>query len=470
MREPERYGWGWALSVGNPNDAALYQRLVEGLPDHPAVGAATAVHSGCGGSLDHGDEHAEAPLIATEPLEGSIQPQVQSGRLPNGPGEVALGAVTARQLGAEAGDVVQVGSGDCGEGQQPLTVTGIAVFNEALLATRIGEGALVDVAALEPLGVTPTQGVVLVDPPEGTSAAEAREALRADYGRVVAGPIVPGDLDALDRVRSLPALVAAFIAVLALGTLGFTLGSGLRRSRRDVAVLKAMGFTPAQARRATFVHALGARGRPGAHRHRPRRRRRSHRLGRRRRRPRRPEPPRGPARPHPRRHPGRPARGVGHRGSPGDARRSHRPVDHPASRVRPDDRLPRPDRAPPSPAGGCVLLAAARRGGRRRDAGVLWPALAASSQRLRPLRGQRRPDGRAWPSGTAEALDELEAVPFVAESIRHRPGPAAFPVERGLLPARRRARTMRIPFERPARYPSWTGGCPDPAEPVRGWR
>ena len=204
VREPERYGWGWALSVGNPNDGVLYERLVEELPDHPAVGAATAVHSGCGGSLDHGDDHAEAPLIATEPLEGSIQPQVQSGRLPNGPGEVALGAVTARQLGAEAGDVIQVGSGDCDEGQQPLTVTGIAVFNEALLATRIGEGALVDVAALEPLGVTPFQGVVLVDPPEGMSAAEAREALRADYGRVVAGPIVPGDLDALDRVRSLP--------------------------------------------------------------------------------------------------------------------------------------------------------------------------------------------------------------------------------------------------------------------------
>ena len=29
VREPERYGWGWALSVGNPNDPALYQRLVE---------------------------------------------------------------------------------------------------------------------------------------------------------------------------------------------------------------------------------------------------------------------------------------------------------------------------------------------------------------------------------------------------------------------------------------------------------
>ena len=65
-----------------------------------------------------------------------------------------------------------------------------------------------DSAALEPLGVTPTQGVVLIDAAEGTSAEDAREALHADYGHVIAGPIVPGDLDALDRVRSLPTLVA----------------------------------------------------------------------------------------------------------------------------------------------------------------------------------------------------------------------------------------------------------------------
>ena len=333
VREPERYGWGWALSVGNPNDPALYQRLVEELPDHPAVGAATAVHSGCGGSLDHGDEHAEAPLIATEPLEGSIQPQVQSGRLPNGPGEVALGAVTARQLGAEAGDVIQVGSGDCGEGQQPLTVTGIAVFNEALLATRIGEGALVDVAALEPLGVTPTQGVVLVDPPEGMSAAEAREALRADYGRVVAGPIVPGDLDALDRVRSLPSSSppsspswrsarsgspSAAACVAAAGTSRCSRRWGSRRPRR-AAPPSCTRWRSWPSRRSSAPPSASP---PAAS------------AGGRRQRPRRPEPPRGPARPHPRRHPCRPARGVGHRGSPGDARRSHRPVDHPESRVR----------------------------------------------------------------------------------------------------------------------------------------
>jgi ABC-type lipoprotein release transport system permease subunit len=256
VREPERYGWGWQLSVGNPNDGALYQRLIDELPDHAAVGAATAVHSGCGGSLDHDRDHADAPLIATEPLVGSIQPLLRSGRLPAGPDEVAIGAVTARQLGAEVGDTIDVGSADCGEGQRPLTVSGIAMFNDALLATRIGEGALVDASALEALAVEPTQGVVLVDPPTGMTTSEARAALRRDYGRTVSMPIVPGDLDALDRVRSLPVLVAAFVGVLALGTLGFTLGSSLRRSRRDVAVLKAVGLTPDQARRAMLVHAL----------------------------------------------------------------------------------------------------------------------------------------------------------------------------------------------------------------------
>ncbi|HEV8116472.1 MAG TPA: FtsX-like permease family protein, partial [Acidimicrobiales bacterium] len=142
---------------------------------------------------------------------------------------------------------------DCGEGQQPMVVTGEVLFNGALLATRIGEGVLVDEPALDALAVERGTGVILVDSPPGTGAVEARAALRREFGRVVFGPIIPDDLDALDRVRSLPTVVAGFLGVLAVGTLGFTLGAGLRRSRRDIAVLKAIGLTPGQARRAILI-------------------------------------------------------------------------------------------------------------------------------------------------------------------------------------------------------------------------
>ena len=96
---------------------------------------------------------------------------------------------------------------------------------------------------------------MLVNRAPRISMADARAALRDDFGRTVLGPHAPDDLDALDRVRSLPLLVAAFLGVLALGTLMFTLGSVLRRNRRDVAVLKAMGLAPRQAASAILVHA-----------------------------------------------------------------------------------------------------------------------------------------------------------------------------------------------------------------------
>lgn len=255
--EPERFGWGWELSIGNPNDGELYERLLAEVPRHPAVGAATAVHNGGGGALEYEGQRTTAPLVATEALVGSIRPRVDAGRLPSGPEEVAIGAVTARQLDAGIGDRIQVTSEDYGDGEPlAMTVTGIATFNESLLASRVGEGTLVDRPAFDAMGFEPFQGVVLVDPPAGTTTTEARAALRDDFGRVVATAIVPGDLDALDRVRSLPLLVAAFVGVLAVGTLAFTLGSSLRTTRREVAVLKAMGLRPAQARRAVLVQAL----------------------------------------------------------------------------------------------------------------------------------------------------------------------------------------------------------------------
>ena len=333
VREPERYGWGWALSVGNPNDPVLYERLVEGLADHPAVGAATAVHSGCGGSLDHGDGHAEAPLIATEPLEGSIQPQVQSGRLPNGAGR---GRPRCRHRSTARGR-----GGGRGPGRIGRLRRGPAAAHRhrhrrvqrrapgrsdrrGRPGRRGGPGAARRDADPGGRARGPAGGNLGGRSPRGAARRLRARRRGADRPRRPRRPR-PRAIAALSRRR--------FIAVLALGTLGFTLGSGLRRSRRDVAVLKAMGFTPAQARRSTFVHALAlvavpaligtalgvAAGRIGwgvvADG-----------LGA-------PNLPEVPLVPTLAAIPARPARGVGHRGSPGDARRSHRPVDHPASRV-----------------------------------------------------------------------------------------------------------------------------------------
>jgi ABC-type lipoprotein release transport system permease subunit len=55
-----------------------------------------------------------------------------------------------------------------------------------------------------------------------------------------------GDVRNLQRVANLPGLLAGLVALLALGTVTHTLVTSVRRRRRDLAVLKALGFTRGQ--------------------------------------------------------------------------------------------------------------------------------------------------------------------------------------------------------------------------------
>jgi ABC-type lipoprotein release transport system permease subunit len=50
-----------------------------------------------------------------------------------------------------------------------------------------------------------------------------------------------------DIARSLPALRAAFLVLLAVGAVAHALLAGVRGRRRDLAVLRALGLTPGQA-------------------------------------------------------------------------------------------------------------------------------------------------------------------------------------------------------------------------------
>ena len=210
------------------------------------------------------------------------------------------------------GTSIQVGSGDCGEGQQPLTVTGIAVFNEALLATRIGEGAL---------GRRGRPGTARghADPGCGArgsargdvggrgprSAARRLRARRrrTDRPRRPRRPR-PSALTARPR-RRLHRGAGARHARVHPRQRPASQPPGRRRAEGDGVHARPRRAAPPSCTRwrsspcpALVGTALGvAAGRIG--------------WGARGRGPRRPEPPRGPARTHARRHPGRPARRIG---------------------------------------------------------------------------------------------------------------------------------------------------------------
>jgi putative ABC transport system permease protein len=58
----------------------------------------------------------------------------------------------------------------------------------------------------------------------------------------VIGPRPHSDVRNLRRVDYLPALLAVVVALLAVGTVAHALVSSVRRRRRDMAILKTLGF------------------------------------------------------------------------------------------------------------------------------------------------------------------------------------------------------------------------------------
>ena len=80
----------------------------------------------------------------------------------------------------------------------------------------------------------------------GADRGQAIARLRRDFGGTVIGPHPHSEVRNVQRVGNLPGLLAVVVALLAVGTVAHALVSSVRRRRRDVAILKTLGFVRAQ--------------------------------------------------------------------------------------------------------------------------------------------------------------------------------------------------------------------------------
>ena len=79
---------------------------------------------------------------------------------------------------------------------------------------------------------------------EGTALLAAAAKKGCPYGScTVTADQRPGDIRNYAAIRDTPLTLAAVLGVLAVGTLAHVLLTGVRRRRRDLAVLKTLGFT-----------------------------------------------------------------------------------------------------------------------------------------------------------------------------------------------------------------------------------
>jgi ABC-type lipoprotein release transport system permease subunit len=242
---PAAYGWTWDVSVGgfaSPPEARRAARVLDATPGVDSFAGVTTEELLIDGK--------RVQFMAIEPSKGTVPLQVLEGREPVRPGEIALGTATLRQLSKQVGDPVTI---TLAPGQPPrrLRVVGRLVLSAGPLDTAIapGKGAVINFEmarrlAPEGLEVAPDAFLVRVDPNADPSRTIAT--LQRAFPSTIVRPLPHPDIDNLRRIIYLPALLAALVALLALGTVTHALVSSVRRRRRDLAVLKTLGFLPRQ--------------------------------------------------------------------------------------------------------------------------------------------------------------------------------------------------------------------------------
>ena len=265
---PARYGWNWDLVIQAESGYGAFTPGVmkKLISDEPAVTGWSEF-----GFAQLPIDGKVAPALGLRRDLGSVQPPTTSGHALSGPDQIELGPVTARELGKKVGDRVRIGiapytrtvvitgtvtlpSFGVGAADHPGLGRGVMV-SQATLQAAMGQAPGQRPAVTEALPVLPS--AVAIDLAQGTTGAQ-RAAL---VSRIVsANPDgTPGGSYELSHARASavvnteqmggqPLALAVGLAVAAVLSLALTVLSLVRRRRRELALLKALGMTRGQVR------------------------------------------------------------------------------------------------------------------------------------------------------------------------------------------------------------------------------
>jgi FtsX-like permease family len=269
VTHPARYGWDWTLLMDTDGGygswpPAQMEKLVSGQPG--VTGWSTFAFT------QMPIDNTEVPVLGLTRYRGSVQPPTTSGRPLGGPDQIELGTVTLRALGKHVGDTVTVGTG---REARRLKIVGTVTLPSIGLAladhVSLGRGAMLDDSTLLALqGLSPQltaeeerqasvsdpafPSAVAIDLAPGTSAAPLVARIAGanpggDPGGTYRQPRVLGAaIVNASQMGGQPLALALALAAAAVLSLAVALLASVRHSRRQLALLKALGLTRRQVR------------------------------------------------------------------------------------------------------------------------------------------------------------------------------------------------------------------------------
>ena len=261
---PASYGWPWDLAVMT---GAGYGDL-----DVEAVDATLGRRDDVEGwsLLGFTNEVTidDAPVLGVIGFDeqSTLDIKVVEGRLPAGTAQVAIGSRTAAELGLEVGDQAEV----AGNGAEPIpvTVTGIVVLPPLgpLNADRAAPGVgLLLPAAMADDPEDSLVSFVGIDLAPGTDrralAGELHDAMGSwdvlgEEPFRYPDPVRPAEIVNAESMRIVPLIVGGLLVVTAAIGLSVAVVVSVRSRRRELAILRSLGFTGRQVRQSVRVQSV----------------------------------------------------------------------------------------------------------------------------------------------------------------------------------------------------------------------
>ena len=270
ITHPAQYGWNWGVLIqaeggyGNWTPGAL-AKLIDGQPEVTGWSELgfSSVPLGRGGTI--------VPILGVQRHSGMVEPPTTSGHSINGSGQIELGTVTMRQLGVHVGQTIPAGAGPH---RTWLTVVGTVTLPSFGVArsdhVSLGRGAMMsEDELLTVLGVTPAEmkqaqvssqaapSAVAIDLAPGTTGSQrARLVSRITSANPDGTPggtyqltqFKAAAIENASQMGGQPLALALGLAAAAVLSLAVTVLADVRRRRRELALLKALGMTRRQVR------------------------------------------------------------------------------------------------------------------------------------------------------------------------------------------------------------------------------
>ena len=264
LTTPRLYGWNWDLhlTTQEANDNTLALSILKPDPRFESIAqvATPPVYINSGRP-----DQFRVDAIGLTQEKGDITAVRVNGTTPHLPDEIALGVKTLGDARAKIGDSILVSVSALQTSKPTLfKIVGTVILPPYSSSARLGSGVQMTEAGFErtvpsDFKIPPPSDLFIKFAAGVDQKATMKEIFdkllytpggsmrfRDAYGMVPATR--PTDLVNFGQVQNLPLLLAGLVGLLAAATLAHTLVTSIRRRRRDLAILKMLGFVPRQVR------------------------------------------------------------------------------------------------------------------------------------------------------------------------------------------------------------------------------